>query len=352
MSSLGDAIGQQANWLTGDEGKYEVQRLVKNRALQGRLNDALVDFDSTKSASSKALDQYIKDFLAGSSTATARSKQEQSVIDRYYNGDIENQLADFRRRRTDASQQALSRALAYAQRNRNLSLIGGAGGGSSYDRQLALKAGTDLNLQTLMDNLNAERGDWDWLNRSQLGLAGQRTAMADALAARSLVPANAMKSNLGWDMSTLGDLIRMDQANKFYGVQYKPTTGEEIGQHVGDLANAAMQAYSMYAGGGMGGGGGQQQSRLPSTTPTWSPAAMPQTGSSGWGMSNYPSVGAGLSVSPYGQPATSSGYELPPLGSTYQSYVPNGWGYGGQMQFEPTGVDTGWVDTLLARGYR
>lgn len=330
MSSLGDAIGQQANWLTGDEGKYEVQSLVKNRALQGRLNDTLGDYDTTRSASSKALDQYIKDYLAGSATATARSKQEQNVIDRYYNGDIENQLSDFRRRRSDASRQALERALGYAQRNRNLSQIGQAGGGSSYDRQLALKTGADLNLQALMDNLNAERGDWDWLNRTQLGLAGQRTAMADALAARGMMPANARKANLGWDLSTLGDMIRLDQANKFYGVKYKPTTGEEIGQHVGDLANAAMQAYSMYAGGGMGGGGGQQQSRLPSTATSWSPAAMPSTGYSGWGMASAaPSMGQGLSVSPYGQPATSSGFEMPPLGSTYQAYVPNGWGAGG-----------------------
>ncbi len=330
MSSLGDAVGQQINWFTGKEGKNEVEMLVKNRALQGRLNKTLGDYDTTKTASNLALEDYIKQYLAGGSTATARSNQEQGVVDRYYNGEIERRLADLRTRRAQVSKDALARSMGYAFRNQNADRILGAGGPSSYDRQLALKTGADLDIQSAMENLALERGDFDYLNRSQLALMGQRTGMADALAGRALVPAQARKAEMGWNLDALRQMIALDQANKFYGVKYDPSVGEEIGQHVGDLANAAMQAYSMYTGGGMGGGGGQQQSRLPSTATNWGGMGGGAPAMSAMPAMNY-SVGPQYSVNPYEQTPIyggASNFELPPMGQTYQAYVPNGWGYG------------------------
>lgn len=322
MSSLGSAVGQMLDWVSGDEGKNVVEMLVKNPELQKRLDAGLGDYDKTRTASSKALDQYIKDYLAGGKTATARSNQEQSELDRYYNGDVERQLASLRTRTAAANDQALNRSLAYMRRNMSANQIGG-GGSTSYDRQLALKTGSDMALSSLLSGLAQERADADYLNRMKLGLTGQRTAMADALAARGLVPSQAMKGELGWNLGSLRDLLALDQANKFYGVKYDPSWGEEVGQHVGDLANAAMQAFSIYSGGGlggmMGGGGGT------GSTGGWSPGSSPMMSGSipNWaqGESNtwgYPGSGWGALTS-------SSAPSIPSFGNTWSS-IPYGWG--------------------------
>lgn len=304
MSSLGSAVGQAINWMSGDEGKNVVEALIKNPELQKRLDTTLGDYDKTRTASSKALDQYIKDFLSGSPAAKARSEQEQAEVDRYYNGDVERALAGLRTRTRTASGEALDRSLGYMRRAQSANLVGGYGGPSSYDQRLAQRTGADLALNSELGNLAQERADMDFLNRSKLGLAGQRTAMADALAARGFMPVTAAKGELGWNMDALRNLIGLDQANKFYGVKYDPSTGEEIGQHVGDLANAAMQAYSIYSGGlgGMGGGA--------ATSTPWAPSTAfnaPQSAASMWSL-----------------PSAST--QTIPSFNMWGSTVPGGWG--------------------------
>ena len=238
MSSIGNLVGDLGAAL-GDEGHNSVVSLTKNPQLQARLDANLSQYDKTRDASSKALDQYIADFLAGNKTASTRATQEQGVIDRYYNGDVERQLADLRTRRAAASDQALARALGYATAAQNRDQIIRSGTGSSYDRQLALKTGADLNLTNLLDNLNQERSDWNFLQGNQLGLIGKRTGIADALAARDLVPSGAMQANLGWNMDTLNRLLGLDQSNKFYGVKYNPSGSEMAGNVIGDVGNIA-----------------------------------------------------------------------------------------------------------------
>lgn len=238
MSSIGNLVGDLGAAF-GDEGHNSVVSLTKNPQLQARLDANLSQYDKTRDASSKALDQYIADFLAGNKTASTRATQEQGVIDRYYNGDVERQLADLRTRRAAASDQALARALGYATAAQNRDQITRSGTGSSYDRQLALKTGADLNLTNLLDNLNQERSDWNFLQGNQLGLIGKRTGIADALAARDLVPSGAMQANLGWNMDTLNRLLGLDQSNKFYGVKYNPSGSEMAGNVIGDVGNIA-----------------------------------------------------------------------------------------------------------------
>lgn len=321
MSSLGDLIGS-VGAAFGDTGHNSVERLTKNPAIQTRLDALGDDYDKTKTASSLALDKYIADYLAGGAAAKTRTGQETSTIDRYYNGDVERQLASLRARQSQAGDDALNRSLAYMTRSMNSDRIMGSGGGGSYDRQLALRTGGDMSLQALMANLNQERADQEYLRQSQLGLAGRRTAMDDALAMRQLVPSQAMKSELGWNLGTMGGMTQLDQLNNFYGVKYNPSGSEMAGDIVGDVANVAMDIYSGGASsmlGGMMGGGGKKQ---PPSTNWMGPSG--GAAPSGWEMpgmtasSGYiPGVGAGAS----------SGFVVPPIGQMYSS-IPNGWGGG------------------------
>lgn len=319
MSSLGNLIAD-IGAAAGDEGKNIVEMLVKNPDLQKRLDTNLADYDKTKTASSKALDQYIRDYLGGSKTATARSTQEQAELDRYYNGDIERQLASLRSRQAGTRDLALNRSLDYMRRNLSANQIGGGGAGSSYDRQLAMKTGADMSLQSLLEGLAQERADMDYLNRSKLALTGQRTAMADALAARGLVPASAMKSELGWNMDALRNILGLDQANKFYGIKYEPSGSEMAGNIVGDVANLAASIYSGGATDMLGGmfGGGQRRG----STTGWMPNTSTGNTMGGWSL---PAAGYMPGVD-YG-----GGYDFstfPTLGNTYASMVPGGWGLG------------------------
>lgn len=299
MSSIGNLVGDLGAAF-GDEGHNSVESLVKNPQLQSRLDANLSQYDKTRDTSSKALDQYIADFLAGNKTASSRAGQEQAVIDRYYNGDVERSLADLRTRKSAASNQALARALGYMTAAQNRDQITRTGTGSSYDRQLALKTGADLNLSNLLDNLNQERSDWNFVQGNQLGLVGKRTGLADALAARDLVPSGAMQANLGWNMDTLNKLLGLDQSNKFYSVKYNPSGSEMAGNIIGDVGNIA----SDYRSGDFSSIFGGNKNSAPKVTTSWMPstfsgaASAPSTWLSGYGdnfgtYNPVPSLGSG-----------------------------------------------------------
>ena len=299
MSSIGNLVGDLGAAF-GDEGHNSVESLVKNPQLQSRLDAQLTQYDKARDTSSKALDQYIADFLAGNKTASSRAGQEQAVIDRYYNGDVERSLADLRTRKSAASNQALARALGYMTAAQNRDQITRTGTGSSYDRQLALKTGADLNLSNLLDNLNQERSDWNFVQGNQLGLVGKRTGIADALAARDLVPSGAMQANLGWNLDTLNKLLGLDQSNKSYSVKYNPSGSEMAGNIIGDVGNIASDYFS----GGFGSMFGGDKSSAPKATTSWMPstfsgaASAPPTWLSGYGdnfgtYNPVPSLGSG-----------------------------------------------------------
>lgn len=246
--------------------KYKTQSTVKNPLLQEKIDAVGTDYDSVKGLSSKALDEYIKDYLSGSADAKARSEQEQAVVGGYYDGTVQNELAKLREARSQASQDAVARALAYATRNQNLSRVGAEGTGSSYDRAIADRTATDIEVANALQQADQERADWDYLMRSKLGMVGQRQAMSDALLSRGLVPANMKKAELGWDIGALADLLKLDQANKFYGVGQKKGLFDkviDVTNRQGDIFNQDMATMTNLISAVRGGGGGAAPSAAP-----------------------------------------------------------------------------------------
>ncbi len=323
MTGMGKNIGTIIDKISGSEGRNVIQRVTKNPALEAFNLGSQKDYSTTKAQSEAGLDEYIKNFLAGTPAATANAAQETGAVNRYYNGDVERALAGLRTQHAAASDEALQRALGYATHAQNLDRISGGGGDSSYNRQLALKTGADLSLNTLLQNLAQQRADEEYVRQNQLGLAGRRTAMADALAGRALVPGAARKAELGWSLGTIGNLLQNDQANNIYGLKYKPSAGEQFSQwqanDANDIKEIASIASSVYGGGG-GGGAAAPQSTTPVSGVSWAPSGAPYTppASVGGGWS-LPS--AGTMTGAYPAP-----YTLPPMGSMYPSIATGGWG--------------------------
>ena len=319
-------IGAIGSLLGAKEGTYSTLRLTKNPALEAFNLSNQSDYSKTHNEAAAGLDQYIKDFLAGNKAAGDRTGQEIGAVNRYYNGDVERQLADLRARSGQASQDALNRSLGYMTANQNRSAIGGAGGDSSYNRQLGIKTGADMSLATTMQNLAQQRADEEYMRQNQLGLAGRRTGMADTLAARDLVPGQQSMALQDWNTGAVGRLLSNDQSNNMYAAKYNKSTMEKLD----DVEKEMGSMLGGLTGGSYGGGGGGAAA---APTVQWQPGSM-----------GSPGVAA---VNPYGAGSALATAGMMPGygGSTYQNYVPpmgaNSWsgsGWGAPPTSNPFGA--------------
>lgn len=272
---LGSLIGGVGG-LFGDKGKTETTRNVKNPGIQKEIDALLGDYGTVKSSGDQALSEYITNYLAGYPAAKTRTGQEIGNMDRYYNGQAENDLAQLRSNRTKALMAATDRASKYAIASQNRSRIGGQGGGSSYDTRQLMRSMDDIATQAAMDEAAQARGDWGYMEGQRFGLTGKRQGLADALAGYGLVPEGVRRQMYKENMGYLGGVTNLDQANNFYGLEYKPSKSEQIGGVVDDLASVALSAYTMggsdLAGSAMGSFGGSQGG-----SPSYGP----------WGSSGY-----------------------------------------------------------------
>ena len=268
MSSLGSMVTAIGGAL-GQRGNYSLVDLVKNKPIQSNLNTLIGDYGTQVSKDSTDLNSYIKDYLSKTPQATKWGGQEQSAVDRFYNGDVEAQLAGLRANQANLGNQAVAQGLAYQRGNMNRASMTGAGGDNSYLTRTGVGVGTDVNLQNELANLGQERADVGYTNEMPLKLAGERTAIGDTLSSRLLTPVQARQQDLGYDVSTLGNLSKVQDSNNMYGAQYNPSMGEYFGDAVSGFMGGASQGLgaattwelgnklaSQPAASGGGGGGG------------------------------------------------------------------------------------------------
>ena len=253
MSALGSVV-TAIGGATGDQGSYSLDTLTKNQGIQSALNNLIGSYNSQVSNDSTDLNSYIKNYLAGTNQATQNTAQETGAIDRYYNGDVARQLAGLRAQQSQLGNQSVAQALAYQRGNQNRALVTGGGGDNSYDNRIGIGTAANLNLANNLQNLTQQRSDINQVDQSQLALAGQRNNLADALAARSLVPAQAGQNMLASETQDLSALPAISNANNLFGAQYNPSMAEYGGQITSGMFGAAGQAAGSSGGGGGGGG--------------------------------------------------------------------------------------------------
>lgn len=270
MSALGSVV-TAIGGATGDQGSYSLDTLTKNQGIQSALNNLIGSYNSQVSNDSTDLNSYIKNYLAGTNQATQNTAQETGAIDRYYNGDVARQLAGLRAQQSQLGNQSVAQALAYQRGNQNRALVTGGGGDNSYDNRIGIGTAANLNLANNLQNLTQQRSDINQVDQSQLALAGQRNNLADALAARSLVPAQVGQSMLSAEGQDLNGITGISNANNLFGVQYNPSMADYGGQITGGMFGAAGQGLGAvesgaltagalnspaFTGGSSGGGGG------------------------------------------------------------------------------------------------
>lgn len=211
---------------------------VKNKALKVATDNALNDYNTTRTATNSALGDYISKYMSGTPAAATRTGGEISNIDRYFNGGADTELANLRTNRATAVNNAADLGAKYALANISRSRAAGEGGPSSFDTRMALRNIGDIRTQAAVDNASQARSDWDYLDRNRLALTGQRTNLADMLAGRSLVPAAAQRNALGQNLGLLSQIGQIDQANTFYGLKNHPGIGEGLTSDYGQLTSA------------------------------------------------------------------------------------------------------------------
>ena len=264
MSSFGSVLSG-IGMATGEKGSYSLTDLTKSQPIQSGLDKLISDYGSQQAKDSTTLSQYIRDYLSGNPTARKNTAEESSAVNRYYNGDVERQLAAMRGHQATLGQEAVNRAIAEHRGNINRAVMGGGGAGdSSYLNRIGTGMAADYNLKNQMDLLNQERGDYNAVNQAQLGLAGRRTQLADAYLGRQLVPMQMGQQNMGWDIGTLASLQNIMNANHMYGAQYNPSMADAGAAIASGVGGTIMKGAGMM--GGMGGGGGGGAPTLPKGT--------------------------------------------------------------------------------------
>lgn len=239
---------------------YKTLRNTKNGGLERHLTGLLGNYGTNRTANTADLNRYIQRYMAGDAAADSRTSQEIGSMDNYFNGGMASQLAAVRANRARAMEGASNRAVAEALRDRNAARLGEDAGDSSYNKQLAMKANRNIRLDAALDGSNYERSDLMDIERAKLGLTGARTALADATAARALVPSQARQADFLGAMKELGYLGEMDRGNNFYGVEQEERGIDRwdnaMNMIKGGVMDGASTAGSVYGAARGGGGGG------------------------------------------------------------------------------------------------
>lgn len=251
---LGNLLG-----LFQDDPTFGVLSNVKSKPLAGAATSLLGDWQANRTAGQSALSDFISKYLAGTQNAEKYTGQETDLMGQFYNGGMASSLAQLNAQREQAVNDAARVATQEAIRRVNLGRIGDTGTGSSYDARMMMGALTPISTQAALDKANQNRADLEYLTNMGINLAGRRTGLEDALAMRGLVPYQVQQGMWGANAQGLKDLVGIDQANTFYGLQRNTTdldrwinflNGEQ--NDLMGMAGTAASVYPMFGGGGGG----------------------------------------------------------------------------------------------------
>jgi hypothetical protein len=228
---------------------------VKNKALGANIDNAIAGYGQVASQGDQALSDYISKYMAGEGAAQNRTNQEIGGIDQFYNGAMANQLAQLRAERASAMTNAADVATKQALRAQSNSRLTGSGGLGSYNSRQTIAALQPIRVQAALDNANQARTDLGYITQNQLGLTGQRNALAANQAAYGLVPQQQRLAMLQQRAGYLGNLGNLDQQNTFYGLQQKPNMWADVADSLDQGILNAAAIYGSVGSPGMGGAG-------------------------------------------------------------------------------------------------
>lgn len=212
---------------------------IKNKTLAGLQRTLQGDYSVNREAGYKSLGDYISSFLGNTPAATRNTGEEVANIGRFYSGEAGNELAGIRNQTYRDALAANDLASRFYLRNAaNQSVTGTGSGSSSYFTRQALANLAPIQANAALTRDAQARSDWQAIEDAKRTYTGQRTALEDALAGRSLVPAQASNALLSQNIGQLGALGQIDQANTFYGLKAHPGIGQGFLSDYGSVMDA------------------------------------------------------------------------------------------------------------------
>ena len=275
-SSLSGLIGSIA-----EPADIETISNVKNPEIQNRIDQSLGDFDAGRESNRQTIADFTSRWSGDQAGAREAAEQEAANIDRFYNGEIEQALANLRNSRRQATEKAAQLAIDRGLRDvaGNEIRRGGLGFGS-YSQGMLAKLMRDVEVDAALDDANQQRADFDYLEGNRIGLAGRRNALLDQATRRMLAPMGVRDAEEARLLRMLGGITQLDQMNKFYGLREEDRPIDHIADGLGEVVDLAA-SYFTGGLGGLGGGGGQEASPPPAYM------TAPRSGGFGYGGYGY-----------------------------------------------------------------
>lgn len=310
--------------LTQGDPETKGRQIVFDPAVFGRTEGQLRDYNSARKEWDDTYDKFKTDWASGQGVADSNAKQEGSFLDKFYNGDFAGYLSGLRAREADAKRAAGDRALEFARgaTDRASLVRGEPTGTSSATRAMAYRLSKDVENDVALNGINRERGDFDYLNRSQQAFMGRRTALADAVKTRQLLPHQLNNAELMAAIQQLGGIQALRNGSSSPEFYKDLDTIQRVAGTFDTVVDTAGNLVSAYGGGGYKSGADTGAGAMPQA---------PQA----------TSVPYSAQVS-YANPPVSGGTTF--NYSTPSTPAATG-GYGAGMQYsQPAPASTGWQD--------
>lgn len=261
-------IGGALEAFNGDP-KFNTLDNVKSQPFQHAINAGLADYNNFVPSTTHTYDNWLAQYNAGNPAAAANTSQETNAIGGYYDGSVAGQLAALAANRQNAVLNAARLAQQQALLGSHMSLLDQGGAGmNSYNTGLLARNYANIATQAALDHAQQQQQNYQQVLGGQIGMAGQRTNLANALAMRALQPYQVRSGMLTNNQGMLNNLLSMNNANNIYGIQQHKNTLDQLSAFANAADSGIMNTVSTLGSVvgdimGTGGGGGKGGSSIP-----------------------------------------------------------------------------------------
>lgn len=215
-----DGVNTPGNQTQETKSPYQVLETSRSSELSDRIKNILGSADKQQKQADRAISKY--ETALKKQPVKSFADQESNYLSRFYDSRAQQELEGMRSRQADALRRAGDIARGNVRRDlKAAGFASGAGRGSRLDR-MALDRNMAIEADIANRMSQAERSDYDYLNRMQTAALGQRGNIYDRLAGRELLPLQARQQQLQSQAGLLGSIGQQERANTLYHLAESP----------------------------------------------------------------------------------------------------------------------------------
>jgi len=239
-----------------DKPDLGMTEMVKNKELQKIIDPSIKRAVGTGDQVATDIAEYLKRFEANTPELEKYQKQGIGVLDQFFNGQFETQLAGLRGKETEATRAATDRTInkiTGADKSRRARL--GLPGSNSFLDFSNARLMRDTNVDQALRESAAERSDFASALQMRLGNLGTRQAMQAGYERRPIERSQVMAGAETPLLQQTATLQQLDDANKFRSVYRKRGALERLSdmeavgmEQLGQLVDMAGSVAGMAGG--------------------------------------------------------------------------------------------------------